>query len=115
MAFVIKQSPTFWWPVRVTYPTDYGKYKTETFDGEFKRLSQPDVQKLAEKVESGETTAEELVKELLVDWKGISDGEDEVEFSEYTLNQLLSIPLVASAILNAFLESYTGGQNRRKN
>lgn len=115
MPFLIKQSESFWWPVRVTYPTDHGKYKTETFDGEFKRLSQSEVQKLAERVEANETTAEELVKELLINWKGITDGENDVEFSEFALEQLLGIPLVASSVLTAFLESYTGGQNKRKN
>lgn len=115
MPFTIKQSANFWWPVRVTYPTDHGKYKTETFDGEFKRLSQPEVQALAQRVESGETTADELVRELLTNWTGITDGENEVEFSQYALDQLLAIPLVANAVLTAFLDSYTGGQNKRKN
>ena len=40
MAFVLKQSDTYKWPVTVEIPIDGGRFDKQTFDAEFKRLPQ---------------------------------------------------------------------------
>lgn len=116
MAFVLKQTPTFTWPVRVSIPVDGGKYRQETFDAEFRRISQPEVQVMAERVTSGEADAADVIRDILVGWSGITDGEGEdVPFSEKAKEELLGVALVAGAALNAFLEAYAGGAAKRKN
>lgn len=116
MAFVLKQSPTFTWPVKVAFPIDGGKYRHETFDAEFRRIGQSEVQALAEKVTSGETSAEDVIRDILVGWSGITDEDGaDLPFSVKARDELLEVALVAGATLNAFLDAYAGGNAKRKN
>jgi len=121
MAFVLKQSTSYKWPVSVKLPADGGKFEKQTFDAEFKRLPQArineiqaDVQvriKAAERNESvdGSISDQSIADELLVGWAGVVDGDgDEVPFSEATKQQLLDIPTVAAAIIVAYFDSLTG-------
>lgn len=121
MAFVLKQSTSYKWPVSVKLPADGGKFEKQTFDAEFKRLPQArineiqtDVQvriKAAERNESvdGSISDQSIADELLVGWDGVVDGDgDEVPFSEATKQQLLDIPTVAAAIIVAYFDSLTG-------
>jgi hypothetical protein len=121
MAFVLKQSTSYKWPVSVKLPADGGKFEKQTFDAEFKRLPQArineiqtDVQvriKAAERNEpvDGSISDQSIADELLVGWDGVVDGDgDEVPFSEATKQQLLDIPTVAAAIIVAYFDSLTG-------
>jgi hypothetical protein len=115
--FKIKQSNTFTWTVRFVTPESGGKHVTSTCDLEFKRLSQSELTKLAEDIQSDERTAHQIVREIVVGWKDgtIMDGDDIVPFSDSALDQLLEVPMAAGAILNAFLEAYNGQAAKRKN
>lgn len=121
MAFVLKQSSSYKWPVSVKLPADGGKFEKQTFDAEFKRLPQvrineiqADVQvriKAAERNESidGAISDQSIADELLLGWDGVIDADgDEVPFSEATKQQLLDIPTVAAAIVIAYFDSLTG-------
>ena len=111
--FVIKQSSSYFWPVKVQFPIDDGKFKTESFDAEFKRLPESRIKEIAKLVDSGELTDLDLAKEILMGWKDVTDGESEVVFSELNKEKFLDIPLVSKAIIIAFFESLAGA--KRKN
>lgn len=111
--FVLSQSSSYTWPVTVEFPVSGGKYDKQTFDAEFKRLPQSAIKELTDRAAKGELNDSDFVKEILVGWKGITDGKDEVPFSSQALEQLLEIPLVAAAIAQAFFGSVAGA--RRKN
>ncbi|MFZ9654548.1 MAG: phage tail assembly chaperone [Limnohabitans sp.] len=113
MSFVLKQSTTYTWPVTVEYPVDGGRTEKSTFDGEFKRLPQSRIKEITAAVEANELTDVDIAEEVLVGWSGVSDGADEIPFSQSALAQLLEVPLVASAIVMAFFNSLTGA--KRKN
>ena len=82
MAFVLKQSSSYSWPVSVKLPADGGKFEKQTFDAQ-----------------------------LLVGWSGVVDGDgDEILFSETLKEQLLDIPTVAAAIIVAYFDSLTGSK-----
>ena len=56
MAFVLKQSATYTWPITVIIPMDGGRRDKHTFDGEFRRLPQSrinEIIKLARAAERG--------------------------------------------------------------
>ena len=115
--FKIKQTNTFIWPVKLVTPVSGGKHTTSTFDIEFKRLSQSEVTKLAEDIQSDERTAHQIVRDIVVGWPdgSISDGDDNLPFSSSALEQLLEVPMAAGAILTAFLDAYNGQAAKRKN
>lgn len=123
MAFVLSKSATYTWPVRITLATDGGKHTSETFDAEFRRLSQSRINEIARQVkaaERGRGDEEDQIedqgtaREVLADWSGVTDDAGkEIPFSEAALGQLLEIPTVAGQIVKAWFESLK--EAKRKN
>lgn len=109
--FKIAQSQTYKWPVSFQTPTDGQKYETQTFDAEFKRIPQSRLQEIAKAGDA--ITSEDVVREVLVGWKGILDDSGEVPFSVSALENLLEVPLLTSAIVNAFFDSISGAAKRK--
>ena len=114
MAFVLKQTASYTWPVPLLIPVDGGRREKHSFDAEFKRLPQSrinEIIKLARSLELGRADEESLddktaAKEILIGWAGITDdsGKD-VPFSEAALDQLLEIPTIAGQIIRAWFNS----------
>lgn len=116
MSFVIKQSASYVWPVAVEFPGDGGKIVRQTFDAEFKRLSQSRLKELGEQLTAGDLDDVTVAAEVLVGWPegAIKDDEGEpIPFSDSALNELLDLPKVATAIVLAFYDSLAGA--KRKN
>ena len=111
--FSINQSPTYFWPVEVKIPTDGGQYTTETFDAQFKRLKHAELERLQAQVLASEITDGGMVRAVMTGWRGVTNDGVDVPFSMTTLDQLLSIPGVAGAIVMAFVDSCSGGQKRK--
>ena len=112
--FVISQSTTYTWPVTVEFPANGGKTERQSFDAEFKRVSQTRINEIRERIEKGDITDPELARDVLVGWEGVNDANgDPVPFGERSRDQLLDVPLVASAVVLAWLGSLTG--IKRKN
>jgi hypothetical protein len=112
--FILKHSPTYFWPVKVEVPVSGGKYERHTFDAEFRRLSQSRMLEIGGLIEKSQITDVELAREVLAGWKGVQDdGGSEVPYSEGARDSLLDIPLVAAAVVMAFFESASGA--KRKN
>lgn len=88
----LTQSQTYTWPVSVNIPTNGGQYDKQTFDGELKRLTDARLKEIRAKVEAGELTDAEFVREVMVGWHGVTDGDEQVPFSQSALAQLLDIP-----------------------
>ena len=114
MAFVLKQSDTYRWPVQVDMPVDGGRHERHTFDGEFKRITQSRVREMGELIETGDLIDSDLVREVLIGWDGVNDEDgNPIKFSQKTLDQLVDVPMLATAISKAFFESLAGA--KRKN
>jgi hypothetical protein len=122
MAFVLKQKDSYTWPVPLLLPGDGGRREKNTFEAEFKRLSQSrlkEIGRIARAIEKGEADEDEMdvqtmAKEMLIGWSGVVDDAGEpVPFSVAALSQLLEIPSVAAQIVRAFYESYEDA--KRKN
>jgi len=112
--FVISQSNSYKWPVSVEFPVDGGKTEKQSFDGEFKRLSQTRIEEIRKQIEDGNITDRDFSREVLIGWTGIVDGnKEEVPFTESARDALLDVPLVSSAVVMAFMNSLAG--IRRKN
>jgi hypothetical protein len=121
MAFVLKQSATYSWPVPFKVPTDGGKYEKQTFDAEFKRLPQSRINEIQTEVQARIRSAEKgeafesdisdisIADEVLAGWTGVVDDDcEEVPFSATSKAQLLNIPGLAGSIIEAYFESVAG-------
>lgn len=107
MSFKLRQTASYFWPVTVEYPIDGGKFAKETFDAEFARLPQERLEEIMRGVTAGEVADASIVREIVVGWKGVTDGDDnaEVPFSETALASVLAIPLAGASIIRAYMES----------
>ena len=125
MAFVLKQSSSYVWPVTVKLPINGGKFEKQTFDAEFKRLPQTRINKLQVEVQARIKSSERnetaddsisdqsIAEELLIGWSGVLDEDgDEVPFTESMKQQLLDIPTMATAIVVAYFDSLTGTKTK---
>lgn len=126
MAFVLKQSDSYTWPVSIKLPANGGKRERQTFDAEFKRLPQSRINEIQREVqlrvsaaERGEDNGEgisdqSIADEILVGWDGIVDGDGEpVPFSNAVKAQLLDVPMMAGSLVAAYFESLV--EQKRKN
>jgi hypothetical protein len=118
MAFVLAQSATYSWPVPFDMPIDGGKFRRESFDAVFNRLPQSKVeeimaaeQELRIAYENGTSDLKSLLPivrahaaEVMAGWSGIKDvdGGEDLPFTQSNLEQLLEVPMMAGAILQAF-------------
>jgi len=114
MAFVLKQSATYTWPVPLLIPVDGGRREKHSFDAEFRRLPQSrinEIIKLARALELGRADDEVLddksaAREILAGWSGITDDDgNDIPFSQAALDQLLEIPTIAGQIIKAWFTS----------
>jgi hypothetical protein len=114
MAFVLKQSDSYVWPVTVEIPVDGGRHDKQTFDAEFKRLPQHRNNAIVDEAREGSITDQDLCDEILIGWSGINDEDGKpLPFSDKMKTQLLDIPGVAAAIVFAYISSLQGA--KRKN
>lgn len=114
MAFVLSQSDSYSWPVAVEFPVDGGRFDRQTFDAQFKRLPQDRIRQIWDQIQSNELDDDGLCNEVLVGWAGVQDGKGaEIPYSEKARKDLLRVPLVAAAIVTAWLDSLS--KARRKN
>lgn len=115
MAFVLKQSATYTWPVTLVLPVDGGRREKYTFDVEFRRLPQTrinEMRRIAQQQDRGQLSEdEELIdqnaaREIIAGWSNVVDDKDEeIPFSDSALNQLVEIPTIAGQIVRAWFES----------
>lgn len=109
--FVLDKSPSYSWPVQTEVASNNGKFETETFDVNFKRVTESEKMQFfgAETVQRH--TDVEICKKVVVGWKGVTDENgNEIPFSQENLDKLLEIPKVSSFIVIAFLESLAGAR-----
>jgi hypothetical protein len=125
VAFVLKQSSSYVWPVTVRLPISGGKFEKQTFDAEFKRLPQARINKIQIEVQARIKSSERnetaddsisdqsIADEILIGWANVLDVDgDEVPFSESMKQQLLDIPTMATAIIVAYFDSLTGTKTK---
>jgi len=126
VAFVLNQSQSYSWPVSIQLPADGGKREKSSFDALFKRLPQSRINEIQQLVqqrikaaERGEeldngVTDQTIAAEILVGWAGILDADgDDVPYSEVVKAQLLDVPMMAGALIEAYFTSLV--ELKRKN
>lgn len=102
--FKLSVSKTFTTPVNFKIPVDGGTYQTNSFIGEFKRLTLSEMRDLPK-----EGTDAEMCRRVMVGWNEIADENGTpLPFSSEALDRLLDIVGVASTILQTFFGTLNG-------
>lgn len=111
--FSISQSNSYTWPVTVEFPISGGKTEKQSFDVEFKRLTQSKIRELRDLAAMAKIDDVQTCREVVVGWRGVKDGDTELAFSPGNLDLLLDVALVPGAIVRAYFDSMEGA--KRKN
>jgi hypothetical protein len=106
--FVITQSSSYKWSVKVKVPVDGGRFDEHTFDAVFKRLPQSRIEEMRSSVAGEEYTPKAIAQEIVVGWSGVQDANGDIPFSEDALKTVLELPGVAASIVIAFFDSING-------
>ena len=118
MAFVLKASDSYTWPVVFRQPGNGGKRVKSDFVAEFARLSQTriaEIQEQAQKRSDGDESQSisdiSVADEVLVGWEGIQDenGKD-VPFSTKELEEFCEDVDWLKAVLNSYTRTYGEAQ-----
>jgi len=111
--FKLAQSTDYFWPVSISYPAENGRTEKANFDAKFKRISQSRIDEIQKAARSDELRDSELIKEVLIGWRGIIDeAGEEIQFSESARDQLLNVPMMSYQIAVSFMGSLTGAQRK---
>lgn len=106
--FVLSKNGSYSWPVSHDVPVSGGKFEKQTFDAEFKRMSQSRFKELMDGEKSSDN---EFCREVITGWKGIKDDKgEEVPFSQEALEDLLEVPQLAKNIVFAYMDSISGSK-----
>lgn len=105
--FVIFKSDTYRYPVSFTTPSEDGSgHEENSFTAVFKRLSEDELQKYAERAVKGKINDREFAKDVLVGWEGVADESgNPVPFTAPMRDRLLNIIGFGRAISRAFYAS----------
>ena len=109
--FKVAVSPTYIYPVTVEFPGNSGKTEKRTFDAEFKRLNQAEVEEVYRRLSAGELSDDLLVKEVLYGWGKVFDDEGKpLDFNEDNLEILMQVFPTRPATVKAFFDSISGAK-----
>ena len=112
--FKVATTPTYVWPVKIDIPTDGGITEKHTFDAQFKRLPQADIDRMVDGLADRTITEDAAVRSLIIGWNGVMDERDSViPFSEAALARLMQVYPVRGCIVDAWYDSLKAA--RRKN
>lgn len=106
--FTLDLSDTFFWPVRFRVPRADGMgHDEQTFDAEFKRLTQEQINDMLKRAAEERLDDVRLAGEIVCGWKGVVDREKApIPYSEAAKARALSVPGLGSALMRAFFESH---------
>lgn len=112
--FKVATTPTYVWPVKVDIPVDGGKTEKHTFDAQFKRLEQAEIDRLVDGLADRTINDEAAVRAVIIGWEGVFDGEGSpIPFSEGALGHVMAVYPVRGCIVDAWYDSLKAA--RRKN
>ncbi|MBI2313585.1 MAG: hypothetical protein HYU77_13880 [Betaproteobacteria bacterium] len=113
--FKLGLSDRYYYPVTVRIPVDGKKPHEFTFDAEFRRLSQDEIQALLQEVQSGAIDDAALARRVWIGWRPghvVDEGGAALEYSESARERLMSVFPTQSAIIEAWSDAIRGGREK---
>ena len=103
MSFVIEQSPTYKFPVRLKIRREDGGVAEHKFHAVFKRMSESEVKAMIDSPEYGDPF---VVQQTLKGWEGVTAPDrTPLPFEPATLAALQEVAGARAAIVRAFFQS----------
>ncbi|KAB2901282.1 MAG: hypothetical protein F9K31_02535 [Dokdonella sp.] len=115
--FKLDQSDSYWYPVQVEMTDAAGRRTRFSFEAQFERLPQSDINEIFRVRGEDEPPLKdsEVLDRVLRGWRGVQDAEGrELEVTPENRAMLLEIFPVPASIIRAFLKSI-GWEGKAKN
>jgi len=111
--FKVAVNEAFWARVSVAVPGDVDKVDTRKFDAQFKRLKQSELDDLMAKVTAGNITDQQLLDQVLLDWRDIQDESGEaLPFNPDNLAKVCEVFPTRPSIVAAFFKTINGARQK---
>jgi len=107
--FNLDLSGKYWCTVSFTVPGESGQRQDMTFDVEFRRYVQAELDDMTQRATDRRLSDTDLAREVTVGWRNVVGTSGSVEFSRDAFNRLLGVPGAGSAVMKAFFESISKG------
>lgn len=105
MALQFKPITTIKKTIEVQVPGDHGKTTKADFEATFRRLGLTEAKELIKNSQEGLISDEEILRQNVVDFKGIKDGEgNPIEFSADILSQLIDEAYIRAPLIAGFMD-----------
>lgn len=109
MTFKIATSKIVRVPVTVSVPMDGGRFSSSTFQAKFEILGKQEFEELS-------SDDDRLLMSVTREVFDVKDENDEaMPSNEETISTLIQIPYVRAAMVNAYIKSAFGNDQKRKN
>jgi hypothetical protein len=103
--FIINQSETYKWPVKISSPIDGGKYQEQELKLHFYRLTVDEINKL----DISDIKDEDFFKKIISGWEDVQDDGIDLLFSYEALKRLMdAFPSSRTEIIKGFTDSVPG-------
>lgn len=109
--FKVVTTPTYSATVSVEVRGENGGIARQSFDAVFKRCTQTELEDLHQAVTSGKLSDQDLVREILVGWKGVVDEDgSEMPFTPASRDRVLDIYPVRPSVIDTFFKTIGGAR-----
>lgn len=117
MALQFKPITTIKKIIELKVPGDHGKTTKADFEATFRRLGLAEAKDLIKKSQEGLISDEDILRQNVVDFKGIKDADgQDVEFSLDVLNQLIDESYIRAPLIAGFMDvNFNLEKHRAKN
>lgn len=100
--FKLAQSPKFWATVKAEVQAEDGRRVEVRFDVQYHRLALSRIKEITDEISANRSFDDELLREIVADWRGIADEDGEpLAFNAERLQQLFDAGF-GPAVLAAF-------------
>ena len=111
--FTLIKSATFKTVVTLNVPNAEGTTTAKKLRAEFKFKTQREIDAL---LAGGSVADADLLTDVLTGWDGFTDADGaDIAFTEENKTQAIDLPFVRVALVQAYVASINGVQNRTKN
>ncbi len=103
---------TFKTTVVFYFKDDKGRSNRGAFDGVFMRQSKDEMKQNLEDLSSEKISNEDFVKKFLVDWHGVREGGQPLEYTDENFNRVVQrLPSIVPATIKAYSDAVSGAKN----
>lgn len=113
MTFKLALRPDYETDVKIEFPVEGGRMESAEFRARFRRLSQPQLESLRERVTKGDLSDRGMLQEVLLALPGVQDEQGaQIADTREALDRALDVYPMQPTLIRAFYASLGGAREK---